>query len=185
MTMVDEVPGVRPVTVVRVEWADPRAVHLRRALDREMTERYTGRHDDDPDFAAKAAVAFAVDAPSVATTFLALDADGAAVGHAALRWLRGQLEVKRVIVLPQARGKGVARALMDAAERVARELGASALILQTGDRQPDAVALYERIGYRPIPIYEPYRAITNSLCFEKPLIAPDESVTGAEVSAEA
>ncbi|WP_255359407.1 hypothetical protein [Frondihabitans sp. PAMC 28766] len=43
-------------------------------------------------------------------------------------------------------------------------------MLQTGDRQPDAVRLYERFGYTPIPVYEPYvEAIPFSLCYEKRL----------------
>lgn len=153
----------------RVDWDDPRAAVLRDSLDDEMQVRYTGRHDDDPGFAAKAAIAFAVHPEAVVATLLAVDESGVALGHAAVRDLDGRLEVKRVIVHPSARGRGVARALMAASEQVARERGADSLILQTGDRQPDAVALYESLGYRPIPVYEPYLPITNSLCFEKQL----------------
>jgi GNAT superfamily N-acetyltransferase len=57
---------------------------------------------------------------------------------------------------------------MNHLEQLATAGGARRLILQTGDRQPDAVALYERVGYTPIPIYEPYiETIPNSFCFEK------------------
>jgi len=53
-------------------------------------------------------------------------------------------------------------------ETEAASRGALRLILQTGSKQPDAVALYEKIGYTPIPIYEPYiEAIPHSFCFEK------------------
>ena len=56
-------------------------------------------------------------------------------------------------------------------ERIAAERGAQRLILQTGDRQPEAVTLYERIGYTRIPIYAPYLEISFSQCFEKPIRA--------------
>ncbi|WP_235928892.1 GNAT family N-acetyltransferase [Marisediminicola senii] len=157
------------IRTIRVPWTDPRAVALRELMDREIVERYTGRHDDDPDFASKAAVAFALDPADVVAVVLGIDDAGEAVAHAALRRLAGRYEVKRVIVLPQARGAGVGRLMMAAIEEAARECGADSVILQTGDRQPDAVALYSRIGYRPIPVYEPYRAVTNSMCFEKQL----------------
>jgi GNAT superfamily N-acetyltransferase len=63
----------------------------------------------------------------------------------------------------------VARGLLAAAERAARELGAARVILHTGDRQPEAIRLYEREGYTRIPIYPPYTSMTWSTCFEKPL----------------
>jgi hypothetical protein len=55
-------------------------------------------------------------------------------------------------------------------ERIARDAGAERVILQTGDRQPEAVALYRRLGYTPIPVYGLYvEAIPHSFCFEKHL----------------
>ncbi len=65
--------------------------------------------------------------------------------------LAGSLEVKRVFVAPPVRGTGVSRLLMGELERIAADRGAERLILQTGDRQPDAIALYEKIGYTPHP----------------------------------
>ena len=80
--------------------------------------------------------------------------------------------MKRVIVVDGQRGRGIGRALMNRLEQIAAAGGARRLILQTGNRQPDAVALYERVGYTPIPIYEPYvETIPFSLCFEKPVAA--------------
>lgn len=166
------------MTVQTVEWTDPRAAALREHLAREMRERYTGRHDDDPDFPAKAAVAFAVDPAAVVTTLLAVDQDGAALGHAAIRRLGDRLEVKNVIVAPDRRGRGVARALMAAVDAEVRRRGETSVLLQTGDRQPDAVRLYESIGYRRVPVYDPYKPITNSMCFEKRLDPAPSSVAG-------
>jgi GNAT superfamily N-acetyltransferase len=149
-----------------VSWDDPRAVALRQAMDEEMTVRYTvpGR----PSISAEASRALAVDPSLVRATILAIDEDGSAIGHAALRVLNGELEVKRVIVTGNQRGRGVGTTIMRGLEDIARELEASRLILQTGDKQPEAVALYERLGWTPIPIYEPYvTTIPFSLCYEK------------------
>jgi GNAT superfamily N-acetyltransferase len=153
----------------RVQWDDPRATRLRAELDEEMTARYAGRHDDDPDFPAKAARAFAVDPDDVVATVLLEDDAGDALAHLAVRRLGERLEVKRVFVAPGARGRGLSRLLMAEAEEVAREHRATSLVLQTGDRQPDAVSLYRSIGYRAVEVFPPYDIIENSICFEKAL----------------
>ncbi|RFA13690.1 hypothetical protein B7R22_12895 [Subtercola boreus] len=161
-------------------------------MDVEMGERY----DSGVPMDAAVVAALTVDPGTVRATVLVVDggggggedggeggdssggdgsdrgAGGTPIGHAALRLLRGDWEVKRVIVDGDQRGRGVGRALMNELERVVRETDPDArrLILQTGDRQPEAVALYTRLGYTPIPTYEPYiEAIPNSLCFELPL----------------
>lgn len=79
------------------------------------------------------------------------------------------LEIKRVYVHPRARGLGASRALLAELERIALDRGAERVILQTGDRQHDAVELYGRLGYTPIPIYAPYTEYAFSRCFAKPL----------------
>jgi GNAT superfamily N-acetyltransferase len=152
-----------------VSWDDPRAVALRQAMDEEMTARYSvpGRAPLSP----AAQKALSVDPSLVRATVLAIDEDGTAIGHAALRVLNGELEVKRVIVSGDQRGRGVGKAIMRGLEEVAREQQASRLILQTGDKQPEAVALYERLGWTAIPIYEPYAAtMPFSLCYAKDIV---------------
>jgi GNAT superfamily N-acetyltransferase len=59
-------------------------------------------------------------------------------------------EIKRMYVIPQARGRGVGRQLLQALEGAAAELGYDVLRLDTGPRQPDAERMYRRAGYRPI-----------------------------------
>jgi GNAT superfamily N-acetyltransferase len=109
-----------------------------------------------------------VDPATVVTSILAVDESGEAVGHIAVRRLGDEIELKRLIVLGSARGKGAATALLDECAVVGREQGAARLILQTGNRQPEAVALYEKTGWTPIPVYEPYAATMPwSFCFEK------------------
>lgn len=62
----------------------------------------------------------------------------------------GTCEIKRMYVLPAARGQGVARALLGALEDAARQLGYSIARLDTGPKQPHAQALYESAGYARI-----------------------------------
>ncbi|MGK9148070.1 GNAT family N-acetyltransferase [Plantibacter flavus] len=160
------------VTIESVAWDDARAVALRSAMDEEMDARYASAWADwDPERARLAQTAFALDPADIRGTFLAL-VDGVAVGHAALRKLGEEWELKRVVTLASHRGRGISRALIAAVEGAALADGASRLILQTGDRQPDAVRLYEWLGYEPIPIYSPYELIPMSLCYARELAAP-------------
>jgi GNAT superfamily N-acetyltransferase len=153
-------------TLLELDWNDPRAIALRDAMDVEIQPRYAGR-GTDPSASTRA---LAVDPKDIVLTIIAIGPDGIPVGHAALRRLGAEWEVKRVVVLAQARGAGVGRLLMAHLENFAIERNIPRLILQTGDRQPDAVALYRKLGYSPIPIYPPYTdAIPFSMCFEKVL----------------
>jgi len=133
-----------------------------------MSVRYADKQSAlTPDEHAALDRSLAVDPGAVHVTVLISDADGVPVGHAALKDLRGDWEMKRVIVDASRRGSGIGALLMTELERAARAGGARRIILQTGDRQPEAVRLYERSGYTPIPTYEPYRStIPFSLCFE-------------------
>ena len=159
-----------PYRFERVAWDDPRAVELPRLMDVEIFARYAAPADapEDAGITERRRVALLVDPADVRATVLAIHADGSPVAHAALRELRGDWEVKRVVVGPGQRGRGLGRALMLELERIAAAARVTRLILQTGDRQPDAVALYESLGYTPIPIYDPYaKTMPFSLCFEK------------------
>jgi GNAT superfamily N-acetyltransferase len=77
------------------------------------------------------------------------------------------VEVKRMYTLPAARGKGVASLILAELEKCAGELGYTSCVLETGKRQPEAIRLYEKNGYRQIPNYGQYVNVENSVCFEK------------------
>lgn len=79
------------------------------------------------------------------------------------------VEVKRMYVLPEFRGKGIAVAVLHDLETWADKLGYKRLVLETGVKQPEAIALYNKSGYVRIPNYGQYAGVENSLCFEKVL----------------
>ena len=92
------------------------------------------------------------------------------VGCGAIKEFAGEsMEVKRMFVKPNKRGKGIASDLLKELEIWSSELGYSKCILETGKRQPDAVRLYEKNNYKRIPNYDPYKNVENSVCFEKEL----------------
>lgn len=68
----------------------------------------------------------------------------------------GAVEVKRVYVVPGFRRRGLADVLMAELEATAAAAGHRAVVLNSGGRQPEALALYERLGYHPVPGYGPY-----------------------------
>lgn len=156
------------LTIRAVDWDHSDAEALRAAMAAEVGPRYADRAA----LMAKTQ-ANAVDESSVHRTFLVYrrDSEGVeqAVGHAALRWNGSDLELKRMFVHPDHRGTGVSTALLAASENAARDQGLSRLILQTGDRQPDAVRLYEKSGYARIPVFPPYEVLPFSNTFEKRL----------------
>lgn len=77
------------------------------------------------------------------------------------------MEVKRMYTLPESRGKGIATKILAELEKWASELTYQKCILETGKRQPDAIRLYEKNGYKLIPSYGKYVNMENSVCFEK------------------
>ncbi|MGI9550833.1 MAG: GNAT family N-acetyltransferase [Aurantibacter sp.] len=80
------------------------------------------------------------------------------------------MEVKRMYTLPEFRGRGLASKTLAELENWARELGYHKCVLETGRRQPEAIALYKKKGYKIIPNYGQYIGIENSVCFEKHLV---------------
>lgn len=151
-----------------VDWDHPDAETLRAAMAAEVGPRYADRAA-----LMSKTQANAVDESTVHRTFVVYRIDSAghefAVGHAALRWNGPDLELKRMFVHPDHRGSGVSTALLQAAENSVRDQGLPRLILQTGDRQPDAVRLYEKSGYTRIPVFPPYEVLPFSNTFEKRL----------------
>jgi len=79
------------------------------------------------------------------------------------------MEVKRMYTLPDFRGRGIASKTLIALEDWARDLGFTKCILETGKRQPEAIALYKKNNYKVTDNYGQYIGVENSVCFEKVL----------------
>jgi len=79
----------------------------------------------------------------------------------------GTMEVKRMFTRPAWRGRGIAIKVLIELEAWAAEMGYKRCILETGTRQPYAIALYRKAGYVQIPNYGQYKGVENSVCFEK------------------
>ena len=148
------------IELVRTDHTHPGFVQLVRELDQDLARRdgkdnafYAQYNSMDAD--ARAVVAIA---------------EGVPVGCGAIKPVEAvAMEVKRMYTLPAWRGQGVASRVLAELEQWARELGMERCILETGLRQPEAIALYQRNGYAPIPNYGPYAGVANSRCFAKAL----------------
>ncbi|MGA0558109.1 GNAT family N-acetyltransferase [Larkinella sp. VNQ87] len=82
----------------------------------------------------------------------------------------GFVEIKRMFVVPAFRGQGLALQLLEELERWAKEDGFRTARLETGNKQPEAVRMYEKAGYIRIANYGPYVGMETSICLEKRLI---------------
>jgi putative acetyltransferase len=91
-----------------------------------------------------------------------------AVGCGAIKeWNSETMEVKRMFVPLKNRGKGIASFVLKELEHWAKELGYKKCILETGEKQPEAIQLYTKNNYNLIPNYGQYAGVEASKCFEK------------------
>lgn len=94
--------------------------------------------------------------------------DGRAVGCGAFRpFDAATVEIKRMFVHPDVRGRGIAGEILAELERWAAASGFAACVLETGKNQPEAIRLYQKSGFTAIPNYGPYAGIDNSVCMKK------------------
>jgi putative acetyltransferase len=94
--------------------------------------------------------------------------NGQAVGCGAIKEYEADtMEVKRMFVPLEHRGKGIASVVLGELEAWAKELGYNKCILETGVKQPEAIRLYQKNQYSLIPNYGQYADVASSVCFEK------------------
>ena len=97
--------------------------------------------------------------------------DGIAAGCGAFKEYDSQtVEIKRMYVLPEFRRKGIAIEVLSELETWAKDIGYSWCILETGKKQPEAIALYQMAGYSIIPNYGQYTGKDNSVCMKKSIV---------------
>ena len=148
-----------------VAYDDPVAQALIGRVQQEYVQRYGG-----PDGAVVDAAEFA----PPAGLFLVAEVDGVPAGCGAWRvHAPGVVEVKRVYVDPAFRRRGLARRLMSALEESAASAGHTAVVLNSGGRQPEALALYAGLGYTPVPGFGVYAHAPGAVFLGKDLPKPD------------
>lgn len=163
------------VRIERLSITHPDAALLVEEVQQEYTRRYGGRDETpiDPTYFAEPSGAFFVgylERSPVVTGAWRRRSDVEFDGT------RLSAEVKRMYVAPGARGLGLARAMLAHLEDTARDAGAEAMVLETGLRQPEAIALYESAGYTQVPGFGFYQDAPLSRCFARSLLtaAPQE-----------
>jgi putative acetyltransferase len=110
---------------------------------------------------------------STQVTFLVARLDGQAVGCGALvRSTEEWAEIKRMFVLPDARGRNLGRLLLQSLTAIAAEHDIAVLRLETGIKQPEALALYRSAGFVEIGPFGQYRLDPHSVFMEKRIILP-------------
>lgn len=88
----------------------------------------------------------------------------------------GDAELKRLYVDPAHRGRGIARLVVAHLEEMAAAAGRLRMVLETGDRQPAAEALYLGAGYAPIERFGRYRREPACRCFARTLPRPSSGM---------
>lgn len=151
------------ISIVRTDSANPDFRKLVALLDQDLRIRDGEEHDfyaafNKIDSLAHVVVAYRVQA---------------AVGCGAIKQYSEQVvEIKRMFVLPEYRGQGIAGVVLSELETWADELGFLESILETGKKQPEAIRLYQKSGYSMIPNYGQYQGVDNSVCMKKTLSGP-------------
>lgn len=158
----------------RVAYGHPDALLLIERVQEEYVRRYGGRDETplDPLMFEPPAGSFFVGYDRLAGP----DSPEQPVASGA--WRRSEVaafgtsrtaEVKRMYVVPEAQGRGLARRMLAHLEATAREAGAEAMVLETGVKQPEAMRLYESSGYASIPGFGFYRESPTSRCYGRDL----------------
>jgi putative acetyltransferase len=92
------------------------------------------------------------------------------VGCGAIKqYSENTMEIKRMFVSLDNRGRGIASLVLAELEKWCVELGYNHCILETGQKQPEAIRLYQKNNYNLIPNYGQYAGVESSVCFEKTL----------------
>ena len=158
------------LSIARVGYGHRDALALIEEVQQEYVVRYGGRDETPLD-----PLMFEPPAGSFHVGYLA----GRPVATGA--WRRSDVtalggtsavEVKRMYVVPSARGRGIARRMLAHLEASAAASGADLVVLETGLRQPEAIGLYESSGYEPIAAFGYYRDAPLSRCYARLLRRP-------------
>ena len=146
------------IEILRTDSSNTDFINLVKFLDIDLAIRDGDEHSFYAQFNKLDAIKYVV---------LAVE-NGQAVGCGAIKeYDLDTMEVKRMYTSPQNRGKKIASRVLAELENWAKELSYKRCILETGNKQPEAIALYNRNSYQRILNYGQYANVENSLCFEK------------------
>lgn len=152
--------------ILDIPWDHPDGKMLRAAQRVELAARYNTENSEPGSAPTEAdiavfVVAYINERPVACGALRELNVD-ATTGQKP----PGDAEIKRMFVSYESRGRGgVASAILKALEHRARTRGWNRLVLETGNRQPDAIRFYTREGYSKIPNFGLYAVSEHSLCF--------------------
>jgi GNAT superfamily N-acetyltransferase len=148
------------IKIIRTDSDNPDFIGLIKCLDADLAERDGNDHSFYAQFNK-------ID--KIKHTIVAYE-EGQPMGCGAIKeYSPNTMEVKRMYTSPDGRGKGIATKVLAELEIWAAELSYGRCILETGKRQPEAIGLYRKNGYKIIPNYGQYVEVENSVCFEKEL----------------
>ncbi|MEU1409397.1 GNAT family N-acetyltransferase [Streptomyces sp. NPDC005728] len=158
------------MNIRRVRFDHPDAVKL----NDEVQAEYQLRYGDGGDATILDATDFE---PPLGLYLIAYDADDRPVATGGWRSQDrneegnedGDAELKRMFVVAEMRGRGLARRMLTALEEDARSAGRVRMVLETGAKQPEAIALYASSGYEPCVKFGYYRHYEDSRCYAKQL----------------
>jgi GNAT superfamily N-acetyltransferase len=153
---------VEKIKIREAAFGDPAVQRLIAAAMAELSARYGGSGDDTPIDASDFA-------PPNGAFLVAEDETGRLVGCAGWRTHGDDAELKRMFTIADVRGRGVARQVLTAIEDSARGEGRKRVILETGDKQPEAIALYEKCGYERIEDFGHYKGEPGVLSYARAL----------------
>lgn len=148
------------ITLKRTNSIDPDFLGLVDLLNADLDERYgdlmkTYNQHNKLDYLDTVVVAYWGDAPVGCACYKPFDAEA--------------VEIKRMFVSPDVRGKGAASLILGELENWARQQDFVYTVLETGDKQFEAIKLYHKLGYADTENYGPYIGLESSICMRKTL----------------
>jgi putative acetyltransferase len=146
------------IKIIRTDSDNQDFINLVRYLDTDLAERDGDEHSFYAQFNKINKIKYVV---------VAYENDKPVGCGAIKEYSPNTMEIKRMYTSPESRGKGIASKVLTELETWAAELSYEKCILETGKKQPEAIGLYKKNGYKLIPNYGQYAEVENSLCFEK------------------
>jgi len=149
------------MTITRTNSNDAGFCTLVAALDKDLSSRYEERQAIYDQYNK---------VPDLPTVIVIWDEDIPVACGAFKYFDAGTVEIKRMFVAPDYRGRGLATAVLNELEEWAAALQNHTAVLETGTRQHEAIALYQKLGYTIIPNYGQYVGMDTSICMQKSLV---------------